>query len=148
MSFLTFLSFSVNSVNTFKYYFLKKSFTENAKKAYFGSTFPGLVTVLCVTDFNNMHDFGLRRQRAFHKKFFSKIKKFNSLYCVMYRTEKKRKKDIEESYHHPQIKENEGRRTTKQANFNPRHVYCFSCLARSLVNFWVGPKNPEIERIH
>ena len=65
------------------YEFFQNSSTEIAKKADLGPIFPGLVAVLCATDFHKMYHFGLRRQRAFHKKCFSKIKKFNSLYYTL-----------------------------------------------------------------
>ena len=45
------------------------------QKGQFWPNFPVLVAVQCATDFNNMHYSGLRRQRAFHKKCFSKMKK-------------------------------------------------------------------------
>ena len=60
--------------------FYRSSSTESAKKADFCPIFPGLVAVLCETDFNSMHHSRLRRQRAFNEKCFSKITKFNSLY--------------------------------------------------------------------
>ena len=45
----------------------QNSSTGSAKKADLGPIFPGLVAVLCATDFNNMHHSGLRKKRAYQK---------------------------------------------------------------------------------
>ena len=50
--------------------FFQNSSTESDKKADFGPIFPGLMAVLCATDFDNMHQSGLKPFLSIIEKIF------------------------------------------------------------------------------